>query len=286
MIGDLAARRLVWAQELRALCSLKTERLVQALAEVPREAYLPPGPWELRGEGEFGRSSLQTPDADPSHVYQNVSIAIDGTRQLFNGAPSTVVPLIDKLGLAPGARVLHVGCGLGYYSAVMAHSVGPSGRVVAIEVDPRLALDAARNLAPIAWVDARQGDGTALGGEYFDRILVHAGTTHPHEAWLDRLAPAGRLLLPITYTHPMMGAIGKGPMVAVSKAGDEFEAQVAAPMLAIYSAVGLRDPQINEELGKALRRDPSPSLKRLRRDRHAVEATCWLHHDGVCLSTR
>lgn len=65
----------------------------------------------------------RTPDGDPRHVYHNLSIAIDPERQLFNGAPSLLALCIDRLAIRSGARVLHVGCGLGYYSALMAHCV-------------------------------------------------------------------------------------------------------------------------------------------------------------------
>jgi len=68
-------------------------------------------------------------------VYHNVAVAIDPARQLFNGQPGTLAVWIDTLDLAAGMRVLHVGAGLGYYSAVMAECVGPTGRVVAYEVD-------------------------------------------------------------------------------------------------------------------------------------------------------
>ena len=65
-------------------------------------------------------------------------MAIDPERQLFNGAPAFVARLIDALGLRPGARVLHIGAGLGYYSAIIGHVVGATGSVVALEIDEAL----------------------------------------------------------------------------------------------------------------------------------------------------
>jgi len=98
-----------------------------------------------------------------------------------------VAAAIDALALTRGARVLHVGAGLGYYSALMAHVVGDSGRVLAIEVDDGLAADAGANLSSMPWVDVRCADSTVLPGELFDAILVSAGATHPQQAWLDAL---------------------------------------------------------------------------------------------------
>jgi SAM-dependent methyltransferase len=56
-------------------------------------------------------------------------------------------------GLATGDRVLHVGAGLGYYSAILAEIVGRSGEVTAIEIDAGLAEGARANLAR-AWPQA------------------------------------------------------------------------------------------------------------------------------------
>jgi protein-L-isoaspartate(D-aspartate) O-methyltransferase len=67
---------------------------------------------------------------------------------LFNGAPALLARLIDLLALRPGSRVLHVGAGTGYYSALMAHVVGASGSVLALEVDEPLALWRARISPP------------------------------------------------------------------------------------------------------------------------------------------
>ena len=159
-----------------------------------------------------------TPDADPGRVYHNIAVAIDPARQLFNGQPGTLGVWIDALELAPGARVLHVGCGLGYYTAVIAQAVGSSGRVVAFEVDEALAAAAKRNLASMPWVDARCGDASQATGETFDAILVNAGVTHPLDAWLDALAPGGRMILPLTSTMPAMGpTLGKGLVFVLTK---------------------------------------------------------------------
>lgn len=81
---DLAMSRQAYADEIDALCTLKTRALVDALATVPREQFLPPGPWLVRSESDI-HGPRQTEDADPRRVYHNYSIAIDAARQLFNG---------------------------------------------------------------------------------------------------------------------------------------------------------------------------------------------------------
>jgi protein-L-isoaspartate(D-aspartate) O-methyltransferase len=219
-------------------------------------------------------------------VYHNIGVAIDPERQLFNGQPATLAPWIDALELAPGGRVLHVGAGLGYYTAVMAHCVGAHGRVVGLEADEGLAAQAQRNLASMPWVGVRAGASAQVSGEAFDAILVNAGVTHPLDAWLDALAPAGRMILPITTTMAPMGNIGKGLVFLVGKNRDDaFSARVTG-FVAVYSAVGIRDDGLNAQIGKKLMAGPQQwsAVTRLRRDPHDPLPSCWLHGHHFCLS--
>jgi hypothetical protein len=138
------------------------------------------------------------------------------------------------------------------------------------------------------WIEVRHGDGSGAPGahdESFDGILINAGVTHPQEAWLDNLAPSGRMILPLTATLPGMGPIGKGLLLLLTRTEDP--GTLVARLLtfvAIFSAVGLRDDALNDQLGKALMKQPFPALKRLRRDGHAPSPSCWLHGTTCCLS--
>jgi protein-L-isoaspartate(D-aspartate) O-methyltransferase len=253
---------------------------VAALAAIPRERFLPPGPWIVQSEQGSPRP---TADADVAHVYHNYSVAIDPARQLFNGAPAFVCGLMEALALREGARVLHVGAGLGYYSAMLAHVVGPSGDVLAVEVDHALAQAAADALAGMHWVTVAAGDAGDIVSDGFDAIFVSTGVTHPPAAWLDALADGGRLLLPLTATIPAMGPIGKGVVLLITRrSAGVFDARVMT-FIAIYSAIGVRDDALNEQLGKAMMRTPFPRLRGLRRDAHEPSAACWLHGDDFCL---
>ena len=294
----LDLRRQFFAEELEAVCRLRSPQLVNAFATVPRERFLGPGPWLVLAENpymttatSFGGTGLglrETPDADPGRVYHNIAVAIDPARQLFNGQPGTLAVWLDTLELAPGARVLHIGAGLGYYTAIIAQAVGASGRVVAFEVDAALAAGAARNLAFLPWVDARCGDSSQVAGETFDAIVVNAGVTHPLDAWLDALSPGGRMILPITAAMPAMGStLGKGLVFLLTRENETTVAARALTVVAVYSAIGLRDERLNAEVGNAMMGGPRTwqAVKRLRRDAHDREASCWLHASTCCFST-
>jgi hypothetical protein len=58
-------------------------------------------------------------------------------------------------------------------------------------------------------------------------------------------------------------------------------------MVAVYSAIGLRDERLNADFGKAMMGGPAAwqAVKHLRRDAHDREASCWLHAATSCLST-
>jgi protein-L-isoaspartate(D-aspartate) O-methyltransferase len=294
-MSDLDAYRRFFAEEIEAVGRLRTAALVDAFASVPRERFLRPGPWTVNADVDYvaGASAnapaatRTTPDADPRRVYHNIAVAIDPDRRLFNGQPATLAVWIEALALAPGMRVLHVGCGLGYYTAVMAHVVGTRGHVTAFEVDGALAAEATRNVAGTPWVAVHHGDASNPGGR-FDAVLVNAGVTHPLDTWLDALDEGGRLILPLTAAMPGAGnTIGKGLVFVATKDTEQSFTVRMVGVVAVYSAVGIRDTEMNGRLGKALMAGPAAwnAVTRLRRDRHEPSSSCWLHGSSWCLST-
>ena len=147
-----------------------------------------------------GPAYWTTNDADPRRLCHDVLVAIDETRQLNNGQPSLWAARFDQLGLKPGDRVIHVGAGLGYYSAILAEIVGLTGEVTALEIDAGLAERARTNLAR-AWPQAKVIAANGLvfrADEPVDAIVVNAGVSHLALPWLDSLkAEGGRLLVPL-----------------------------------------------------------------------------------------
>jgi len=285
-----------FAEEVRLAAALRSEAVVRAFARVPRERFLGPGPWQLAVIGSsvalklgLGTADyLPTPDSNPERLYHNVPVAIDPARLLNNGQPSAVAALIDALDLQPGQRAAHVGCGTGYFSAVMADIVGARGQLLAIDVDASLASRAADNLRPWPQARAEAGDGSKLPTP-LDAILVNAGATHPRPEWLDALADGGRLVVPITVRFPIPGrpaGFGSGFALRLERvSAQRFLCRPVAP-IAIYDCEGARHPAMEDKL-KDILRNPFglAAVKVLRRDPHEKTGSCVIHADGWCLST-
>jgi protein-L-isoaspartate(D-aspartate) O-methyltransferase len=277
-----AAARQWFAEDLRVSCHVTSPAIVEAFATVPRERFLGPGPWTMRGLFEGGAYSPE--GDDPALVYHNVSIAIDAGRDLYNGQPGLIARWLEDLVIPKGARVVHVGSGTGYYTAILGQLVGPSGRVWALDVDPSLAERARANVAEWPWIEVTHGDGRAGLPPGADVVLIHAGATHVLDEWLDALADGGRLLVPLTGAMPAMGAsLGKGMMLRVTRTGPDWTARVSS-MVAIYSLVGARDDAMNAALGKAMMTGGLTKVTRLRRDPHEAGTECVLHGTTCCLS--
>lgn len=276
------ADRRAFAEAIAAASHLTNRRVIDALACVPREDFLGPGPWTIRGPGM--PAAQLTATSDPVEVLRDVSVALDAARDLDNGAPSVVAPWLDALHVAEGDRVVHIGAGTGYYSALLAELAGRTGHVDAIELDPALLERARQNLSPWPWVSASNDATNVLAPDTVDVMLIHAGASHVRDEWLDALSPRGRLLVPLTCAMPGMAVtLGKGMMAFVSRNDAEWRASVFG-MIAVYSLQGLRDVERERVLGQAFMRGGWQSVARLRRDAHAPAEACWLHADGACLS--
>jgi protein-L-isoaspartate(D-aspartate) O-methyltransferase len=283
-MSDLPALRRFYAEELRAVSDIRSEALVRAFAAVPREHYLGPGPWQILAPTEAGRGRYRTTeDDDPRHLYHNVLVAIDAARWLNNGQPGALALWIDALDLRDGERVVHIGCGLGYYSAILAEVVGAAGHVTALEIDPALAARARRNLAHLPHVEVREADGASCDLEPVDAIFVNAGAAHVSTVWLDALRVNGRLLVPLTVARDAAGH-GNGGMLKVTRRGDGWPARFVSEVN-IFPCIGARDAALNERLKEAFQTRKWHAVTSLRRDHHDPTETCWLHGGDVCLST-
>jgi protein-L-isoaspartate(D-aspartate) O-methyltransferase len=224
----LAACRQFYAKMVAAGGGQLREDLERAFEIVPREYFLGPGPWIATSS--FSGSFIVTPTDDPIHVYQNVLFALDRQKQINNGEPFLHGQLLGALSPARGNVVLHIGCGTGYYTAILAHLVGPSGKVIAYEIEPELGHRAVENLKPWDNVEVRLASGVNDELPRCDAIYVNAGATRPVSGWLDALNEGGKLLF------PLVGVSG-----GVSLLTTRLQGSIAAKVIGYCAFIPCRD---------------------------------------------
>lgn len=272
--------RRIYAENLRKVAALHADRVVPAFSAVPREHFLGAGPWQISQPFDELSQYRTTPDAELEHVYQDVAIALDAEKLLNNGQPSAHACWIDAVDPKPGESVLHVGCGTGHYTAILAEMAGPRGNVTAYEVDPGLATRARSLLQPWPQVRVENGDASKLSRN-FDVIYINAGATHPRFEWLRALNEGARLLLPLTVHLPTFPH-GVGFVIATKRLGDKWPVSVASPV-GIFDCVGARDDATERELRKLLRPEAAARIRWLRVDPHERGANCLVHRADCCL---
>jgi protein-L-isoaspartate(D-aspartate) O-methyltransferase len=122
-----------------------------------------------------------------------------------NSQPRTVAAMLRLLAVRPGQRVLDVGAGSGWTTALLAELTGPAGQVVGVELVPELAELGAANLAATGrgWATIEPAVPTVLGDPArapYDRILVSAEAGRLPEALVGQLAGDGRMVIPVLGT--------------------------------------------------------------------------------------
>jgi protein-L-isoaspartate(D-aspartate) O-methyltransferase len=274
---QIKAARSAFAEELRFVAHVRSNRVIEAFASVPRERFLGERPWRVF---DFSDGYWEAPGDDPRSAYHNVLFAIDAARHLNNGQPQFWARLLDKLEIRSGDRVYHVGAGVGYYTAIMAALAEPGGAVVAAEIDSTLAERARVNLASLANVAVVAADGASYDPGPVDVIVVNAGATRPLPAWLAALKPGGRMLLPLTADDK------QGVVFRIERLADaESYSASAISGVSIYPCSGARSPEAERRLARALAKGGQNAVRSLRLDAHDLDSHCWLHGGGYCFST-
>lgn len=131
-----------------------------------------------------------------SRAYGDHALPIGGGQTISQ--PYMVALMTQSLGLRGGEKILEIGTGSGYQTAILAEF---TPRLFSIERDPELSRSAASTLRSLGYsnVISKSGDGTLGWPEHapFDRILVTAGAPAVPHLLLEQLAAGGRLICPI-----------------------------------------------------------------------------------------
>jgi protein-L-isoaspartate(D-aspartate) O-methyltransferase len=191
---ELTVVRRAYARQMLAILHVDGPAIEAAYAAVSREAFLGPPPWTVASP--FGGYRTLA-GADPVILYQELVVALDPARGVNNGSPLLHAKLLEALAPKPGERVVHLGAGAGYYSAILAELVGPAGQVTAVEFDAALAERAKTLLSGRTNVRVVQDDGARWPETQADGVYVNFAVSRPADRWIDGLAPDGRLVFPL-----------------------------------------------------------------------------------------
>ena len=197
----MAARRAALIATLRAEFATypywkdrpdEIEPALQAMGRVPRHRFVP--------------------RAERRHAYENRPLPIGHGQTISQ--PSIVAAMTALSRPGPQSRILEIGTGCGYQTAVLAEL---AGRVATVELIPELGMAAAELLGALGYrnVDFRIGDGWKGWPEHapYDAILVAAAAPELPAALVEQLKPEGVLVLPVGPRHgdQQLELVRRGP---------------------------------------------------------------------------
>lgn len=189
--------------------------------------------------------------------------------------PAVITAMLRLLDVPPGARVLEIGTGSGYSTALLSHLAGPSGSVTSLDIDSSV-VERARQLlsghgvsnATIVAADGRNGYSLTAP---FDRIIAWATTDQVPQAWVSQVIIGGLIVAPVQLA-PLAHAI------AVARLRRQAEQRVVGEQIIPGSFVPLTSVAVSE-WGQAP--DQADVIFESDRDTPAWISTEWLRYGNA-----
>jgi protein-L-isoaspartate(D-aspartate) O-methyltransferase len=267
--------RVAFARRVTAHARLPAGGAIEAaLATIPRERFVQPPPWEMRGEMGL---SLSASD-DPAVLYRDVTVPLGCGWGLNNGQPSLHAMCLHALAIREGESAVHVGAGTGYYTTVLAMLVGETGRVDAYEIEPEAARRAQANLKEFRQVEVHCRSGAEGPLPECDVLYVNAAAAEPLAVWLDALRPGGRLLFPLAPEE------GSGAMLLVTRRAEDPWSARFLGSVQFVACTGAQNAQAGRALRAAFQQGGSERVRYLHRNSEPDER-CWCAGRGWWLGT-
>ncbi|MCP4653175.1 MAG: protein-L-isoaspartate(D-aspartate) O-methyltransferase [Candidatus Omnitrophica bacterium] len=164
------------------------QRILDAFTDVNRHLFVPKGDWEV--------------------AYEDYPITIGDGQTISQ--PFMVAFMIKTLEVEPGMKILEIGTGSGYQSAILA-TLGAD--VYTVEIVHSLAKKALETLNSLGYrVHSKVGDGGLgwLQHAPFDRIIVSAGTPQITDYWKQQLKVGGMMVVPVGgFLHQYLVVLSK-----------------------------------------------------------------------------
>lgn len=168
-----------FVEYLKSTDHLKSKKLENALLAVPRHEFVP--------------QNLQ------SFAYKDFPLSIGFSQTISQ--PSTVVIMTELLDVKPGEKILEIGTGSGWQSALLAMLVGQKGVVYTVEIIKDLCIMAQRNFEKLKIKNIKifHRDGSLGLKEHapFDKIIITAAAPRISQVFIRQLKIGGRLVAPL-----------------------------------------------------------------------------------------
>ncbi len=186
---------------------LSTPRIIDAFRATDRADFVP----------DYRRVSAYDDQALPIGYEQTIS------------QPSTVAFMLELLAAKEGQKILDIGTGSGWSTALLAHIVGPTGSVLGIERIPELVTFGSANLAkydlPHAHIERAGLELGAPDRAPFDRILVSATSRELPRELISQLTEGGILIVPVAHAICRVVRVEHQPII------DRYEGFVFVPLI-------------------------------------------------------
>lgn len=164
------------------------------------------------------------PDSLKKDAYWDVPLPISNRQT--TSAPSMIGIMLREAGLEPGMKVLEIGTGTGWQTALISCLVGEKGRVYTIDIFEEIYRASETLLKDFRNVDVLFGDGLEghSKGSPYDCIIVSAVASEPYPSLLSQLKEGGVLIIPLRTLHLQI-------LYKITKTKDGLEKKEVCPVL-------------------------------------------------------
>ncbi len=209
--------------------------LLDAFANVRKEDFLFPPPWHVAiTRPGYGRRTVLTEAKD---LYQDMLIELVPGAGINTGQPSLWAQIFNWSELKSGMTVFESGSGLGYFTAIISHVVGPDGTVYFDE--PHEALHDACQKNLLAFENVR----SEYTGGALDRSYLCYGTTTVPAKLYEKTRRGGQIVFPFTDSW------GNGFFLSLKKKKTLCELKVGSACSFVTSRTYKRSPYTSEFAG-------------------------------------
>lgn len=202
--------------DLASTGAVKDDRWLTAFRDIPRGIFVPH--YFIQTSDRSGWVLLESPSSQwATGVYSNQPLItqlggddtltetarqgqpVNGVSTSSSSAPTLMALMLDALNVHDGHKILEIGTGTGYNTALLCHRVG-AAQVSSIDIDPGIISNARHRLAMLGYqphLAIHDGEAGYQAQAPFDRIIATVALPRLPQEWIDQTRIGGTILLPL-----------------------------------------------------------------------------------------